>query len=57
MNDITRVTLRMTPELHAKIVRRAREKNLSANEWMIKALAHTLARGTHENIVIREVTL
>lgn len=57
MSDAKRYTVRIQPELLDQIKHRADAREVSLNEWIVKALASTLQRTTGEEIVIREVIL
>ena len=57
MGERTSYSIRIDPELLAKIRHRADARHISTNEWIVKALASTLQRTTGEEIIIREVIL
>lgn len=42
MNDTTRITVRLPPELHAEATLRAQDKGMSINEWIVRALTYAL---------------
>lgn len=57
MSERTSYSIRIDPDLLAKIRHRADGKGLSVNEWIVRACAATLQRTTGEEIIFREVIL
>lgn len=55
MDDATRrVTLRLPKELADNVEKRAREKGLTLNEWVAKAVAIQYAKATNEGTAVTE---